>query len=640
MKRASVLLALASAPVSAQLVNAPVAPDAIYVARFGASQGLSLVDLNGFGAGTGDPTYDPANPSVEGNSNYPNNPNLQLQGALLFPPLAPGTSTLDGGSSGVFTLTRNSALSDILIASPELGPVRDMMLGHPLDLVYNNGPAPFGCEQGGGNLCAASGLQVSDVGPGGPHTVAPGGGGLAAPGQGNPISWAPHPNPPPLLSVPLCAMPEILGQEPTSGFADQQGFINLLVPGDPFGNPALGVPPSGLLSAEQNSFFVGPLPAQPSIVGCGVYQMRQQVGHFLYALDARREELVVLNSNRFTVLDRIPLESPTELAMSPNLNLLAVSQRAADQVSFIDIEPSSPTFHQVVKQVAVGESPSGIAWVPSNEDILVCNEGDDSVSILSAFSLDVRKTVSGGLDRPFAIATTPRQVGFGFDRQVYLAYILDRSGQLHLFESGPDGLNGWGYDDLIGTAPMKFRGARAIQADPRVLSSAVWIAHEGQLDSAGQPTGLLGGAVTQVALDTDQFGLVPIVPGGPPNLHGFDFRIDASIGSDQLSGRPQDLAFDNLRNLGVLPNVANSFSAGAPLAKNGKGLVRSFMGALTQTSEPSFLFLPVEPVDGGAARIDVIDLATAQRVDTNPHQPGIQSIPAAGAYQVMDYFRQ
>jgi hypothetical protein len=39
---------------------------------------------------------------------------------------------------------------------------------------------------------------------------------------------------------------------------------------------------------------------------------------------------------------------------------------------------------------------------------------------------------------------------------VYFAWILNRSGKLALFESGPGGVNGWGYDDVIGVAPMTF----------------------------------------------------------------------------------------------------------------------------------------------------------------------------------------
>ena len=77
------------------LVNAPVTPDTIYVGRAGALPGISVIDLNGFGQGTGNPTYNQGVP-IAGNTNFPNNPNVRLQGASIRPPLQPGSCTIDG----------------------------------------------------------------------------------------------------------------------------------------------------------------------------------------------------------------------------------------------------------------------------------------------------------------------------------------------------------------------------------------------------------------------------------------------------------------------------------------------------------------------------------------------------------------
>ena len=57
----------------------------------------------------------------------------------------------------------------------------------------------------------------------------------------------------------------LLGQEPTSIESALQPVANLLVPGDPFGNPAQGIPPSGLLTPEQNAFFISPSQGEPQI---------------------------------------------------------------------------------------------------------------------------------------------------------------------------------------------------------------------------------------------------------------------------------------------------------------------------------------------------------------------------------------
>ena len=105
------------------------------------------------------------------------------------------------------------------------------------------------------------------------------------------------------------------------------------------------------------------------------------------------------------------------------------------------------------------------------------------------------------------------------------------------------------------------------------------------------------------------------------------------------------MAFDNLRNLGALPGMPTAFTASlAP--SNGKGQVRSYEGLVANTNEASYLFVPVAasltttgslPV---GTSIDVIELATGMRIDTNAFQSGVQSIPADGVRVVADYFRQ
>lgn len=635
-----VLALLPIASAQTPILNAPVAPDAIYVVRTGASAGISIVDLNGFGGGTGDPTFDPTYQSyAEGNSNYPNNPNLRLQGSLLTPPLLGPTSTLNGGSAGVFTLARDTDLADLHARGVLLDP-GDAMLGHPLDLVASNGPAPFGCTAGGGSLCTADALQQLEVSWGGGSTLHPSGVARTplnvAVGAGNPISFAPHPNPPPIQGPPSCTSPLIRAIEPTSVDV-MAGLVNLLVPGDPFGNPSLGIPPSGLLVDEQNSFFVGPGNPQATVSACSPYQVRQQVGHFLYVIDHGHDDVAVLNSNTAELITRIALPDPTELAMDPNLRLLAVTNRATDNVSFIDIHPDSPTFHQVVATVVVGDGPSGIAWQPDDEDVLVCNEADSSLSIIATSAMVVRKVVRRGLDAPFAVAITPRQMGFGHGRAVYFAWILDRAGKVTLYESGPNTVNGWGYDAIIGQARATFTNPKAIQPDHANLEGGVWIAHEGQLDSSGTPTGMSGGAVTNLVLDSVSFGIQPLNFFTGPNLRGLSFRVPLSIGSDQLSGVPTDLAFDNQKNLGALASP----TVGA--AVNGKNLYRRFgtPWIWRPTNDPTYLLVPVrDPVSGVGRAIDVFTLATGTRFDVNAYRPGVQSIPARGATFAVDYFRQ
>lgn len=631
------------------LVNAPVTPDTIYVARGGSAPGLSVIDLNGFGAGTGNPAYDLQHPILEGNSNFPNNPNVFLQGSSMIPPLAPGSCTFNGGSAGAFTLTKDSHLQDVLVGTPTLASFGDMALGHALDSVFHAG-SPFGCQSGGGNLCATTGLKRASLIAGGPNTLVPS---SLAPGSlplkivfggENLVSWAPHPNPPPLVFPPLCQSPLIAGQEPTSvatTFPPPQGpgLNNLLVPGPfPLGIPSIGLPPQGTLALERNSFFEGPGAPQASIAQCPPFSMRQQIGQFLYVADRVAGEIVVLDSNHFRVLERVAVPDPTSLAMSPNLDWLAISSEATNRVDFLDIDPASTTYHQVVRSTPVGRGPRGLAWESGNEDILVCCTGDDSVYVISAFTLQVRKVLTSHLRSPIDVALTPRQVNFGFVRGTYFGYVLNGDGTVAVFESGPDGINGFGYDDILGELPFVFRSPKAIQPDVSNLFSAVFILHENPLDPGGIPTGQAGGALSRIGITGGTVGIVPLVQGEPPHFRNLEYGLLDSIGEgfSGLSGVPCDIAFDDQRNLSALTNFSTTFSAGQPLSINGKSQVKAISGGILPASRPQFLFLAVS--DPG--RIDVFTAEDLQRVDTNAFHPGIQSIPAPGVTGLMNYYRQ
>ena len=116
------------------------------------------------------------------------------------------------------------------------------------------------------------------------------------------------------------------------------------------------------------------------------------------------------------------------------------------------------------------------------------------------------------------------------------------------------------------------------------------------------------------------------------------------MGERVLSGIPLDIAFDDLRNFGGLANEHSIFSAGTPIPVNGKGLVRQLpvSGAWVNTNEPRYAFLSVPNPTRGQGVVDVLqlDVAGTPRIDTNAHQPGVQSIPLPGVAGLMDYFGQ
>ncbi len=626
------------------VVNAPVMPDVIYAGRGGARPGLSVVDLNGYGQSTGNPITTFPSP-LEGESRFPFDPNVTLNPAVR-PALVPGDCTVDGGSAGVFTLTRDSSLDDLVLSTPLVSSLTDLHAGHALDGTIRNAPPPFGCQASGGYICASDGLKlISAVVGNQPNTVAPAlqnQFGALNPGYENIISWAPHPNPPKLTFPPACVSPFLGGEEPTTV---DVATTNLLVTGNPFPIPDQGVPPNGLLTIEQNMFFIGPSVGQTQLAGCSNYQIRQQLGHYLYIADRPRNEIVVVNSNRMTVIERIAIPDPTSLAMSPNLDVLAISNQLADTVTFVDINPQSAQFHQIIETVQVGNSPRGLAFEPTNEDVIVCNELSNSISIIGAADLQVRREITSQLNRPFELSVTARMLTFSFVRGVYYGYILNRTGNVALFESGPNGVNGWGFDDVVGIISFEFLAPKTIQLDPINLDGSVYIVHEGPINPVdGRPGNLGDGAISRLRIESALTGQVPLGGnlGGNANFRDLQFSVPLSLGQSggQLSGLPVDIAFDNQRNLGGLPSTnTNTFAAGSPLPANGKLVYRN--GTLN-ASEPQFLLASVPNPVGGSGVIDVLALGQsgARLFDTDPYVEGVQSIPVPLVTILSDYFRQ
>ncbi|MEM9379458.1 MAG: beta-propeller fold lactonase family protein [Planctomycetota bacterium] len=621
------------------IVNAPVVPVAVYLLRNDAAGGaLSVVDLDGFGQSTGNPVTGSTFPGP-GETRFPFDPNVALN-PTIRPLLVPGTSSIDGGSAGVFRLTLDASLQDRAVFAPTVVEATDLHIGQPLDRAFRNGPPPFGCLSGGGNVCSLDGLKliVRSIAPDG--GVAPGTSdpfGALEPGYGNLVSWAPHPNPPRLTFPPLCVAPLLAANEPTAVTVVE----NLLVPGVPFADPAAMLPPTGKLARRQNAFFGGPSFGPTQAAGCDPYIVRQQIGHFLYVADRARSEVVVLNSNRLTVIERIPIDGATDLAMHPNLSLLAVSQPRADAVTFVDVDPASATFHDVVSTVAVGDSPRGIAWQPEAEDLVVCCEGDRTLHLVSGLTLQTRKVVSTGAYAPFDVAIAPRQVGFSFSRAVYFAYVLTREGAVVLFESGPDGVNGWGYDDVVGTLPLRFGAPKAIQPASRLSGAGVYVAHEGPIDpSTGLPGALGDGAISRVEITSAIFGILPLVPGSSPEIRDLEYEVTLSIAESagQLTGIPVDLGFDDLSNRSALPGQKTSFSVGLPLPANGKAIAVGLPGQLVSGSRPNLLFAAVP--DSNAVDVVQITAAGAPRLDVDEYLPGVQSIRASGTTTVTSYWRQ
>jgi hypothetical protein len=588
------------------LVNVPVAPGAILIASNGGGPtgGLRVLDLDGFGQGTGDPTHDFSNSlynvtfdedglPVGGDvSKFPFNPNLGVPD--IFPPLSSDTTSLAGGSRGVFMLSQDSTLRTQLLTSEQLGTVLDMQLGHPLDRVFNN----FECLSGGRNLCANAAFQFHPL--------------VLAATAGNSISHSPHPNPPRLRLAPSCFSPLIQTEEPTFGDANRDGFLatNLLVPGDPFGDIG-GLGPTGLLTQSQRyAGFWGPAPASNS---CPTFTLRQQIGHFLYVLDSSADRILVVNSNRMTILDVIPVADPRDLAISPDMNTLAVSNKSTDTVTFIDTNPNSSTFHSIIKTISMvdesnnrrGNGPSEIVWQPEGEDILVVCENSQSLALIAGGSLEVRKIIPG-VGRPRLLAVTNRDIGIGFQTQLYYAYVISEEGQISIYESGPDGIQGIGFDDIIGKPALEGRnglpGASAICIHPGAPGTLnVFISYRNN----GR------GAIGELWLDNAPFGGRPInLPAGvlpDPNFRSKEWTLIHDFTGIFSSSSIVDLAVDDLDNVGGLPDPLSVIVGLPTVLHSAKSLHRPVPGGQIPVSTPRFLFAA-----NANGLLDVLELTTGR----------------------------
>ncbi|MFY9344042.1 MAG: hypothetical protein WAT39_16250 [Planctomycetota bacterium] len=598
------------------VVNAPVAPEAIYVGIGGAEPGVSVIDLNGFGQGTGDPS----------NTRWPLNPNIGVPGVV--PSMAPGTSNLDAGGRGVLTLTQDTLGSTRLLRDPVVGDVTDIHIGAPLDLVFNNENI---------NRNASRSNQINEL--------------LGTAMVGNTITQPPVPNPPRLVFPPPNPNRAIFGEEPAvkSSLGPPGALItggppagclavglNLLVQGNPFSSVQNEL---GIYGTLLNGVFVGPQPppgSPPPPPPFCPFTSRQQVGHFLYVLDRDNRQVVVVNSNRFTVLDTIQLSDPVSMAIAPNMTRLAVTNFASASVSFIDINPLSATFHQVVAETRVENGPTGIAWQPDGEDILVVSTDSNFLTIIGALDFTVRRRLGGFLNAPIDIVVSERYFGTGNVSGLYYAYILNSNGTIAVYESGPDGVNGFGFNDIIGSVTnVNFPRARAMMFDMSAGFGGIFIGH---VDESGL------GQVSRLSLTSTPLGVLPTKPvaGGfilPPTYRQKEWTVVQRFGGlsastpvrDTMSGNSIiDLAADDLINSGARTGqgglLAPTFPT-TPYIHSGKHTLKAVPGGFIAGANPRLMFIALSDV----GNVDVFEFQTGTRVAT---------IPVPGVRVVSNYWRQ
>ncbi|MBL8842401.1 MAG: YncE family protein [Planctomycetes bacterium] len=592
-----------------------------------------------------------------GTGSYPYGPGPNAaRGEPWFAPNDPGNpgTPLPGvneGSSGFETLCRDST-GDVILTGRQfgrVGNVSDMIVGEFLDLVYYD-------QQ---NIGAVPQLHVTIWNSPVPHTRT---------GRGNTICDPPTPNPPPTrywLGMPeIATIPDLAnedgtpllleGEEVFTGPRGGLGYIHLQ-PND--------VRPD---NADQIVFpHIGHGPGQQSASASVTYSSRQQIGNFLYAADTTNGVVHAINSNTMRIIASIPTPDPTGLAIAPDLSKIYVTNFDNDSVSVIGTNPLGPDFHREIARIGVGEGPRAICVQPEHEEILVCNYTGNTVSLISAVDLGVRKTLDALISGPYDIEASPRQITpfspsplaptqIGWACGLYFAYVSNFTGNsVVVYESGPDGPQGIGIDNVRGSLPSDdtndpLLAPRGLCYDPfpnpsGLLAGGCFVAHR---DTEGR------GRVTEIQFTVQaQLGPLPILaPPGlqtPPGFLDRVFQIVRTWGNLDnarfIGESPTDVTLSDLAttgwrsaggsnssapNLGCVSTAPEPEKAGLINSKNPVRLNSPFCFAAVV---PDRIYVSFEDV--GA--IQVVSPGTPGAILNTITDPGV-----GGVKKLMSYWRQ
>ena len=608
-----------------------------------------------------------------------------------------GTPTpgINEGSSGFETMARNSFGSEFLSRPDEVQSVRDIILGDFLDTVYFDTDNPFAASTGHRTFNTPTQTGVAN----------------------NVVSDPPLPNPPPLrfpVGLPhtnvrfdqndlskdpfLIDGNEVFNSDSFMTYDDGTGISPFsyaaqaqiqLNPSYNTSNPnSFDVPPlpsAGFPSpfTEDNGQIVkyvqtGPMPetstagavvltvlnagtinsSQPGGLVGPIYESRQQIGNFLFVTDGVNKRLLAINSNNMKVIESLKLPDPFGLALTPDLEVLYVSNEGDNTVSVVDADPRRATFMTELKRIPVGEGPRAIAVTPDKEDVFVLNRLGNTISIIDVPTNTVRRVITqSGINRPEDVCMGLREVAGGpaFQSGTFHGFISNGGGNnILVYEGGPSGVAGIGFDNILGSIMPNepatigqpvlkgMKSPRGIVYDPVTPLDAFagtigcFVAHQDPVSGRAM--------VSRVAYSKDsQPGqeVFNTLGGGA----GFGEKVFEVIQQYESTstGTAFDVALIDYKreqlidsNWGTNFNLYNAGAtlvivSGLNLPRNAKypqaGATQGGIQGSIARWEPDRLYL-----SSGGKRIDVFDLDTAQPLKT---------IPTAADVSVMAaYFEQ
>jgi YVTN family beta-propeller protein len=366
------------------------------------------------------------------------------------------------------------------------------------------------------------------------------------------------------------------------------------------------------------------------------YQSRQQIGNFLFVTDGVNKSLHAINSNSFERLKSVKLPDPTGLAINPDGDLLYVTNEGSNSLSVVNADPSDAAgFMSEIVRVDVGDGPRAVAVSPDNEDVFVLNRLGNSISIVDVGTNTVRRTLTqSGINRPNDVAIGVREVAGGpaFQSGTYHAFIANGGGNnVLIFEGGPSGLGGIGFDNIIGAiAPNEpvvlgqptLRGMRnptAIVYDPNTPldgfahTIGAFVAHSDSVEGNAM--------VSRISYSADS------TPGqsSTTGTAGFGDKVFTFIQQyvSESTGKPLDVALPDYNrslylenNFATFPNLLNA--GGATYTFGAKVIPRNSRYPLSVLAiaqiprwDPDRLYLSV-----GGGTIDVFNITTSVRQKT------------------------
>ena len=204
-----------------------------------------------------------------------------------------------------------------------------------------------------------------------------------------------------------------------------------------------------------------------------------------------------------------------------------------------------------------------------------------------------------------------------------------------LFRS-PDGVNGIGFNDMIGLVPnAQFPRSRSMCYDFSSQNSSILIGH---VDESGL------GQVSRLSLTSSPQGQTPLNPssGGfiqPPTYRQKEWTVLQRFGGltastpvrDLLSGNSVvDITTDEIRNQGGSlgqTTLFNGTAGSTPYFHSGKHVLKQAAGGAIKATQPRLLFVALSDV----GKVDVMEILTGRKVAT---------IDVPGVRVVSSYWRQ